>query len=129
MAAAADQLLHGLVFPFFHPFDDAGEGVGQGLRPLLQQYRALVDHLGAGEQQLERILGAVDAAGSAKGKPDTVAQLADPVQAQQGLVGQRIVQLGLDLQGFQIQVRLVEAVEQGYAVRSGRLEPTHEVTQ
>ena len=78
--------------------------------------------LRAGHHGLDHVGGAVDAAGERQVGLDVAVQHRDPVQPQQQLVRIAEDQVGHHFQRFQIEIRLVEAVEQHQAVGAGGIQ-------
>ena len=65
----------------------------------------------------------VHAAGEGEVGLDVAVEHGDPVQAQQQLVGVAEDQVGNHFQRFQVEIRLVEAVEEHQAIGAGRVQP------
>src|SRR4030095_3158621 len=62
------------------------------------------------------------AAGQSEVRLDISIDRGDPVQTKQQLVGVAEDQVGDDLQGFEIEIRLIEAVEQYQPIGAGRIQ-------
>ena len=85
--------------------------------------------VGPDQQKLERFLVAVDTAGGGQRQPGAAVQDGQPADAQQRLFGLRQMQPVDHAQRLQVDVRLIEAVEQGDALRTGELELFDEMRQ
>jgi len=113
----------------FEPARELVPGSGQNGRAAPQQGRDHLDGMGAGHDGLDRVDGAVDAAGHGKRHADLPREDRDPPQAQQelGRIGESRARN--DLEALDVDVRLVEAVEEDEAVGARALEPRREVRE
>ena len=66
----------------------------------------------------------VHAAGEGEVGLDVAVDHRDPVQAEQQFVGVAEDQVGHHFQGFEIEIRLIEAVEEHQAIGAGRIQPS-----
>ena len=86
-------------------------------------------HVGTDQQQLHGFLVAVDAAGGRQGQRGAAVQNGQPADAQQGLFGERQMQSIHHVELVEVDVRLIETIEQGDAVRARELKLFHEMRQ
>ena len=88
----------------------------QSLRPVAQQHRHHLGDAGSGHQQPHHIAAAMHAAAGGQIEGLAAVQQGDPAQGQAQVVGGGEQQVGAQHQLFNVDVRLVEAVEQHQAI-------------
>src|SRR5215469_11541673 len=129
LAHAALHLRHRFVLVLFHPSAQFALDVAQMVDPMAHERRAEHGYVRSHHQQLHDVLGAMHSAGSGQGRADAAMQDSDPGHRQsQGLLrAQQNVRPNLQL--FEIDVRLVEAIEQNQGIGARDVQAAREVRE
>ena len=118
LAHAALHLVDGLVFVFFHPFQKFGLHGRQVADAVPEQCRGHHGHARSGHHRLQHVQAGVHAAGDRQVGLDLPVKNRHPVEAQQQFVRRAQDEVGNNFQVFQVEVRLIEAVEQNQGIRA-----------
>ena len=129
LAHAAAHLLDGIILVFFHPPLQPIEHAANMAGPMRQERRRHHRHVRTGHQRLEHIFVRVHAAGHREVGLDRLVEYGDPAQAQAQLVRIAQLQVRHDSQIFQVDVRLVEAVEQHERICAGASQAVRHVRE
>lgn len=122
LAQAALELRDGFVFVLLHPRDEVALNHAELRDAVAQQHGAEHCHVRAGHEHLQHVGGAVDAASGGETGAEASVQNRYPSQGHPHRHGRAQQNVRLHLERFEVNVRLVKAVEQHEAVRAGGVE-------
>src|SRR5208283_1753993 len=117
-AEAAAHLADGLVLVLLHPAQQVGLNSCEVRDAVDEQRRGQHGNLSAGHNGLQDVLGAVHASGDSDVRAEIAVEDCSPVQTQQQLLRPAEGEPGSDAEGFDVEVRLVEAVEEDDGIGS-----------
>ena len=112
LAHAALHLRDRFVLVLFHPVAQFALDVTQVIDTVAHQRRAQHGDVGSDHEQLDDIFRVVDAAGGGQAGLDAAKENSDPGQRQAQRLRRAQQNVGSDFQFFQIDVRLIEAIEE-----------------
>ena len=110
------------VFVLFHPANQVRQNGSQVVNPMLQQRGSHHRHMRSRHHGFEDVFGAVYTARNRQVGVDPPIEDGDPVQPQQQFLRTAQRQAGHHFERFNIEIRLVKAVEENQPVRPGRVQ-------
>lgn len=121
------HLVEGLVFVLLQPVHQAVEHVGEHAVAVAQYGGDGLHGVGAGEEGFDHVFGVVHSAAGGEGEVYLRREDGQPAQAGEQLAGIGEAELGIDREGFEVEVGLIKAVEEHDAARTTEFQLSHKM--